>query len=106
MMKKNRKDKKEIDRSSNRLNGLTIVIIMLVFSGIIAFQIRDLKQVNREKDAQLAVKNEEYEKESERTNQLEDERIRVQTKGYIEEEAKKIGYVYDDEIIFKNKNAD
>ena len=45
----------------------------------------------------------EYEKESERTSELEQQRVYIQTKKYIEEAAKKLGFVYPDEIIFKPK---
>ena len=74
---------------------------MLVFTGVIAVQIKDLKSTDKTKDIELAAKEEEYEKESERTSELEEQRVYVQTKKYVEEEAKKIGFVYPDEIILK-----
>lgn len=98
--KKRRKSRKR-ERSSNRLNGLTIVIIMLVFTVVIAVQIKDLKSADRVKDVEIAAKQEEYENESERTSELEEQRVYVQTKKYVEEEAKKLGFVYPDEIILK-----
>ncbi|MDE7431511.1 MAG: septum formation initiator family protein [Lachnospiraceae bacterium] len=76
---------------------------MIVFIGIITFQIRDLEKVNAQKSVELHTKQETYEKESERTKELEEQRVYVQTKKYIEEAAKKLGFVYPDELILKPK---
>lgn len=64
----------------------------------------------KKQDAELTQKNqnlkETYEAESKRTSELEKQRVYVQTKQYIEEAAKKIGFVYPDEIVLKPKNED
>lgn len=61
-----------------------------------------------QEDKELAAKENNlqtvYEQESERTEKLEEEKIFVQTRQYIEEAAKKLGFVYPDEIIFKPSN--
>ncbi len=44
------------------------------------------------------------EAENERTLELEEKAKYVKTKAYIEETAKKLGLVYQDEIIIKPKN--
>ena len=36
--------------------------------------------------------------------ELEERRVYVQTKKYVEEIAKKIGFVYPDEIVYKPQN--
>lgn len=74
---------------------------MAAFVGVFAFQIKDLNETNERRNIELAAKQEEYEKESERTQQLEEQRIYVQTKKHVEEEAKKLGFVYPDEIVLK-----
>ncbi|MCD8119914.1 MAG: septum formation initiator family protein [Lachnospiraceae bacterium] len=43
---------------------------------------------------------EELASEEARSEELEEQRVYVQTKAYIEEAAKKLGYVYPDEVIF------
>ncbi|MBQ3583955.1 MAG: septum formation initiator family protein [Lachnospiraceae bacterium] len=82
---------------------MAVILMMAVFIGIIAFQIKDLEKVNQEKTIELNKKQEQYEKESERTEELEEQRVYVQTKKYVEEAAKKLGFVYPDELILKPK---
>lgn len=98
-MKKRRNTKRR--KGQNRLNSIAVVTVMLIFIGIIAVQINHLEETNREKDEELKVKQEAYEAESERTVELEEQRVYVQTKKYIEESAKKLGFVYPDELILK-----
>lgn len=87
----------------NRLSSFAVIVVMIAFIGIITFQIQDLKKVNAKKSEELNTKQETFEKESERTKELEDQRVYVQTKKYIEEAAKKLGFVYPDELILKPK---
>ena len=100
---KTKKRRASQKKGRNILNSAMVIVIMLVFVGIITFQIHDLK----EERSELSIKEEKlqknYEAERERTNDLEAERIYVQTKEYIEEAAKKLGFVYPDEIILKPK---
>jgi len=57
------------------------------------------------RNAELKVRKERLEQlieyEQQRRLDLEDEAIYVKTRKYIEEKAKSIGYVYLDEIIFR-----
>lgn len=91
-------------RSKNVINSVAVILIMLIFVGIIAFQIRELKKEDAELSAKEQVLKERLEMESKRTEELEQRRIYVQTKEYIEEEAKKLGLVYPEQIIFKPKD--
>ena len=96
-MKKRRRQ----SRSKNVINSIAVILIMLIFVGIIAFQIRELRKEDAELSAKEKVLQERLEQESRRTEELEERRVYVQTKEYIEEEAKKLGLVYPEQIIFK-----
>lgn len=102
-MRTERKKRGKRRESKNRLSCFAVILVMLAFIGIITFQIKDLKKVNAEKTMELNAKQETYEKESERTKELEEQRVYVQTKKYIEEAAKKLGFVYPDELVLKPK---
>lgn len=99
-MKKERRNK-NLKRGKNIFNSFVVVFIMMSFVGIMMYQIHNLKEKNEELGEKEASYQKMYEEESERTSELENEKIYVQTKEYIEEMAKKLGFVYPDEIIFK-----
>lgn len=78
-----------------------ISVIVICFGAIMYVQIKDsqdelttLKRQEQRLEAQ-------YEKEQKRSDSLEERKVYVQTKKYVEEVAKQIGYVYPDEIIYK-----
>ena len=96
-----KRGKRLAKKGQNRINSIAVVTVMLIFITIIAVQINQLEDTNRKKDQELKVKQEAYDEESKRTEELEEQRVYVQTKKYIEESAKKLGFVYPDEIIFK-----
>lgn len=109
-IKDQKKEVQELKRKRDRiktgrnvLNSVMVVIIMLVFVGIIFYQIGNLRDESSQLSAKEQKLQEDYEAESERTSELEEQRVYVQTKEYIEEAAKKLGFVYPDEIIFKPK---
>ena len=90
------------ERLGNRmaLVGITFVVISLAV--VVNFRGASLK----EKDLAYQIKEEnlanELEEEKERAEKLEEERIYVQTKEYIEKVAKeKLGLVKPDEILLK-----
>lgn len=99
-MKKVRKDAK-VKRGRNVINSIAVVFIMLGFVGIMMYQIHNLKEENDELGTREAACQQTYDKEVARTEELEEQKIYVQTKEYVEEAAKKLGFVYPDEIIFK-----
>ena len=96
-----KRGKRLAKKGQNRINSIAVFTVMLIFITIIAVQINQLEDTNRKKDQELKVKQEAYDEESKRTEELEEQRVYVQTKKYIEESAKKLGFVYPDEIIFK-----
>lgn len=79
----------------------------MVFAGVVTYlclQIYSNKQTNIELKARKARLEELLAEENLRMQELEEEKIYVQTQKYIEEKAKSIGYVYPDEIIFRKDN--
>ena len=64
----------------NIVNSIAVVLIMLAFVGIIAYQIHNLKAENAELSSKEQKLQESYETESERTSDLEEQRVYVQTK--------------------------
>lgn len=94
--------RKKKERLGNRmaLVGITFVVISLAV--VVNFRGASL----REKDLAYQIKEEnlarQVEEEKERAAKLEEERIYVQTKEYIEKVAKeKLGLVNPDEILLK-----
>lgn len=99
-MKRERRNSK-VRRRKNKFNSFVVILVMLSFVGIMMYQIHNLKDENDELGKKEESYQKMYEAESERTSELENEKVYVQTKEYIEEMAKKLGFVYPDEIIFK-----
>lgn len=93
-------------RSKSRRTVLMIlVLITVVFAcAFLGLQIYNLKKQNRELKARKERLTELLSEETLRSEALEEEKIYIQTKKYIEEKAKSIGYVYPDEIIFRKEN--
>lgn len=102
MKVRKRTRRKKRDRWSNRLAilGITVVVISL---GVVV----NLKSASmRKKDLEYQIREEALEqqvaKEQSRAEELEEYRVYVQTKQYIEEVAKqKLGLVKPDEILLK-----
>ncbi|MCI8453374.1 MAG: septum formation initiator [Lachnospiraceae bacterium] len=103
--KKNRRKPKYGWGNRMALIGITTVILSLaVVVNVGATSLR-------EKDAEYQVREAELEKalaaEKARTAQLEEYRIYVQTKQYVEKVAKeKLGLVKKDEILFKPEESE
>ncbi len=93
--------KKRRKKSSNKLGivGITLVVVVL---GVVLWKQIDESQA---KIARLEIQETELkDKEAEqkqRSLDLEERRVYVQTKKYVEEVAKQLGLVYPDEIVFK-----
>ncbi|MEG0368918.1 MAG: septum formation initiator [Hungatella sp.] len=101
-MKEKRKLKRRRDKLGNRmaLIGITLVILSMVVVVNLrgtSLKDRDLEYQIKEENLQLRLDQEES-----RAVQLEEDRIYVQTKQYIEKMAKeKLGLVNQDEILLK-----
>ena len=99
---RSRSVRKRKERLGNRMAmvGITFVVMSMA----VVMHIRG--ETLREKDLDYQIKEEELtrqlEEESKRAEELEEQRIYVQTKEYIEKVAKeKLGLVNPDEILLK-----
>lgn len=89
---------------TNKRRVVLAVMIVVVFVVAIVFfgaEILQLREKNKELEARKARLEELFENENLRKSMLESEEVYIQTKKYIEEKAKAIGYVYPDEVIFR-----
>lgn len=89
-------------KRKNHLAMLAIIVVVLALVAALGYQTTQLSGKNEEYQTRLAAVEAELEQESARTLSLEEQRIYVQTKQYIEEQAKiKLGLVNPDEILLK-----
>ena len=79
------------------------IVVFLALGALIGMQIIQQKTKRAELEARKARFEKLLEDENLRKEMLENEEVYVQTKKYIEEKAKAIGYVYPDEIIFRKE---
>ncbi len=90
-------------RKKSRNGGaVSIGIIVMAFLVIMTFQIVKIKDKNENIVQRKLEKQQEYEAETERANELQEYEEHTKTIEYIEELAKsKLGLVYDNEIVYK-----
>lgn len=94
--------KKRKKQRSNK--SILFILVAVAFAGLALYfslQIHSYKQINTELKTRKARLEELLAEETLRSEELEEEKIYIQTQKYIEEKAKSIGYVYPDEIIFR-----
>lgn len=91
-------------KQSNKLGVICITFVVLFVMLLVRFQINKSSQELEDLEEEAAYYNELLQQEKERTLELEDKRLYVKTKAYVEETAKKLGLVYPDEIIYKPKD--
>ena len=101
-----RKSKKKIPaykkEKRNLFPGVVMVALTLIFCGFMFFKSYQLNQTKVALEADISSLENRIEKEEVRTEELKEFEIYTHTKKYAEEVAKNIlGYVYEDEIIFK-----
>ena len=77
-----------------------IMCLFCIFLGLRIISDQKKLRNNEERKARL---EQMIEEEKERSSELESEQDYVKTKEYIEEKARSIGYIYPDEIIFKEE---
>ena len=89
--------------TKNRRVVLAILIAVVFVAGcsLLGMEIFQLHAKNAELELRKSRLEQLLEDENLRKELLEDEQVYIQTKKYIEEKAKAIGYVYPDEIIFR-----
>lgn len=88
-------------KKKGKLVTFAISLIVLFFCVLMYVQIKDSKTELRSLQRQETKLEAQYQAEQDEAESLEERRVYVQTKKYVEEVAKQIGYVYPDEIIYK-----
>ena len=97
--------RKRTSKGSNRFAILTVTFVVVILAMVLGIRVRRLKvkeQQYLDKEQALIL---QVAQEEERAQTLEEYRVYVQTKQYIEKVAKeKLGLVYENEIILKKDN--
>lgn len=97
---KTRRRKK--DKWSNRLAIVGITLVVISLGVVVNLKSTSMKKKDLEYQLREQTLKQQVEKEENRAEELEEYRIYVQTKQYIEEVAKqKLGLVKPDEILLK-----
>ena len=98
--KKRRKRRQEL---TGRITFLAMLVIVCVLGAAVLWKSRDLRAKYTENAAREQRLTEQVADEESRTDELEEKKIYVQSKEYIEKIAKeKLSLVYPDEILFKS----
>lgn len=99
---KNAKRRKRMERNSNKMAIIAVTAVVLIFALVLGVRINSLKAKEQqyiEKEQAILARVAE---EEERAKTLEEYRVYVQTKQYVEKVAKeKLGLVNPDEILLK-----
>lgn len=94
--------RKTSQRNENRWAVITVVLVALSMAFVLRNQVNVLKEKQAAYQERIETLTSQVEAESRRSEQLEQYRIYVQTKQYIEKVAKeKLGLVKPDEILLK-----
>ena len=91
-------------RRANQTGKICITVIVLAMIGVMSVQIVTLYKKDQQFSAQEALLEKQKQEELVRQQEIEDYEAYTKTQEYIEDIAKsKLGLVYKDEIIFKEK---
>lgn len=91
-------------RRANQTGKMCVTLIVLALIGVMSVQIVNLYQKDQQLIAQEKLLQKQMETELSRQQEIEEYEAYTKTQEYIEEIAKsKLGLVYKDEIIFKEK---
>ena len=88
----------------NRIIAFFVGIVAVFFCIILVTQILEVRSKNQELSVRSERLDQQIEEQKHRQAELDDDEEYVKTREYIEEKAKAIGYVYPDEIIFKQED--
>lgn len=88
------------EKNHSKAGMVAILIVVLAIGIVFASKMIAAEQRVNSLERAEAGKQEQLDAENHRTAELEDQRIYVKTKKYIEEKARELGLVYPDEIIF------
>ena len=91
-------------RRANQTGKMCVTLIVLALIGVMSVQIVNLYQKDQQLIAQEKLLQKQMETERSRQQEIEEYEAYTKTQEYVEEIAKsKLGLVYKDEIIFKEK---
>ena len=91
-------------RRANQTGKMCVTLIVLALIGVMSVQIVNLYQKDQQLLAQEKLLQKQMETELSRQQEIEEYEAYTKTQEYVEEIAKsKLGLVYKDEIIFKEK---
>ncbi len=94
--------RKRKDRWGNRMAIIGITMVVASLAVVVNFKSVSMKKKDLEYQIREEALMQQLEQEKNRANELEEYRVYVQTKQYIEEVAKqKLGLVKPDEILLK-----
>lgn len=94
--------RKRKDKWGNRMALIGITFVVFSLAVTVTLKGASLKEKEREYSIRVENLKAQVDKEEERAKKLEDHRVYVQTKQYVEEVAKqKLGLVKPDEILLK-----
>lgn len=88
-------------KNESRLGIVGICAVVIAFGVIMFIKTRDVKEEAADLSKKQQQLEQQLEDEEERAGQLEERKIYVQTKKYVEEVAKSLGLVYPDELIYR-----
>ncbi len=100
------KKRKGYRNHSNRAGGVSIIVIILLLLGIIGFKCIELREKNDNLKKEEAARETDLQEEQARTKEIEELRKYVQTRQFQEEKARELGFVYPDEFVYKEKEAE
>lgn len=87
------------------LSAIVVVSAIVIFCGFMGFKAYELSVTKAALVQDISDLNNKIETEQARTDELKEFEVYTHTKKYAEEVAKDVlGYVYEDEIIFKPDN--
>lgn len=104
MTRAQRNSQREAQKAmKTRRKNLTLVaFVVVVLCGVISFKKIELNQKIEAYEKKIAQLEVEKAEEEQRTKEIEEYKAYVQTKKFIEQEARdKLGLVYPDEIVFE-----
>ena len=101
---------KRVVRRKRKQSGFVLFLAMLVMGMVVgACTVRSIGLYKRSKELKVVKANLEVQLQEAniKSEQLKEKELYMQTKDYIEDEAKnKLGLVYPDEIVIKPKESD
>lgn len=88
-------------KNESRLGIVGICAVAVAFGVIMFIKTKDVKEEASDLSKRQQQLEQQLEDEEERAGQLEERKIYVKTKKYVEEVAKSLGLVYPDELIYR-----